>query len=58
MTTMLQRLGEEGYTEGRLFSLQGKALNVKRNQLRYSKEKNQSKIGERGIKSAFSSARV
>lgn len=48
------KTGRRGIHRGQTFLFTRKGF--KKNQLRYSKEKNQSKIGE--IKSAFSSARV
>lgn len=55
------KTGRRGIHRGQTFLFTRKGFKCEKNktkQLRYSKEKNQSKIGERGIKSAFSSARV
>lgn len=53
------KTGRRGIHRGQTFLFTRKGFKCeKKTQLRYSKEKNQSKIGERGIKSAFSSARV
>lgn len=55
------KTGRRGIHRGQTFLFTRKGFKCEKNktkQLRYSKEKNQSKIGECGIKSAFSSARV